>query len=215
MFTTRTDLPAPSRRTERLCTWTNVFLGVERVLKFADKHLPRSWRQRGITAAHRWMIDHFENSDGLGAIFGVPLSRVSELRELPGELIGLAADAPQTLHGPLARPATLLVGAERDGLGPSVLAACDRVCAIRMVAGGVVSSGSALAGGRRARNRAGSSKRALARCCPSAVADIRMGRYDVGEDVGRGGTGVVGSLASSAPCRNGGTTMARNSSSEL
>jgi squalene-hopene/tetraprenyl-beta-curcumene cyclase len=65
----RSDLPAPSRRTERLCSWTNVFLGVERVLKFADKHLPRSWRQRGLTAAHRWMIDHFENSDGLGAIF--------------------------------------------------------------------------------------------------------------------------------------------------
>jgi squalene-hopene/tetraprenyl-beta-curcumene cyclase len=65
----RADLPAPSRRTDRLCSWTNLFLGLDRVLKWAGRNLPRSWRKPGLTAAHRWMIDHFENSDGLGAIF--------------------------------------------------------------------------------------------------------------------------------------------------
>ena len=30
---------------------------------------PKSWRKPGLAAAHRWMLDHFENSDGLGAIF--------------------------------------------------------------------------------------------------------------------------------------------------
>ena len=65
----RADLPAPSRRSARLCTWTNVFLALDGVLKWADRRLPRGWRRPGISAAHRWMIEHFENSDGLGAIY--------------------------------------------------------------------------------------------------------------------------------------------------
>ena len=65
----RDDLPAPSRRSRRLVSWTNFFLGVDRLLKWADRRVPASWRKPGITAAHRWMLDHFENSDGLGAIF--------------------------------------------------------------------------------------------------------------------------------------------------
>jgi squalene-hopene/tetraprenyl-beta-curcumene cyclase len=65
----RHDRPAPSRRTRRLCTWTNFFLALDRVLKWADRHLPAAWRRPGISAAHRWMIEHFANSDGLGAIF--------------------------------------------------------------------------------------------------------------------------------------------------
>jgi squalene-hopene/tetraprenyl-beta-curcumene cyclase len=66
----RTDLPrSPSRRTPKLLSWTNFFLGVDKVLKWAERRAPRSWRQPGIRAAHKWMFDHFENSDGLGAIF--------------------------------------------------------------------------------------------------------------------------------------------------
>ncbi len=66
----RTDLPRkPSRRTPELISWANFFLVVDRVLKVADRVIPRSWRQPGIRKAHRWMFDHFENSDGLGAIF--------------------------------------------------------------------------------------------------------------------------------------------------
>ena len=50
-------------------SWENFFLKLDKVLKFADKVVPASWRKPGIKAAHRWMLDHFENSDGLGAIF--------------------------------------------------------------------------------------------------------------------------------------------------
>jgi squalene-hopene/tetraprenyl-beta-curcumene cyclase len=57
------------RRTERIFSWSSFFLGVDRVFKWADRTLPSSWRQRGIKAAHRWLLEHFENSDGLGAIF--------------------------------------------------------------------------------------------------------------------------------------------------
>jgi squalene-hopene/tetraprenyl-beta-curcumene cyclase len=76
----RTDLPRPSRRTRQLLSWTNVFLGLDVLLKWADRHLPRSWRQPGIRAAHRWMVAHFENSDGLGAIFPPMIYTVIALR---------------------------------------------------------------------------------------------------------------------------------------
>ncbi len=66
----RDDLPRhPVRRTRKPVSWTNFFLVVDRALKLADRILPSALRQPGIRAAHRWMFDHFENSDGLGAIF--------------------------------------------------------------------------------------------------------------------------------------------------
>src|SRR5262249_26200834 len=63
------DQPSPSRWTSRPLSWTNAFVALDRVLKWAARRLPAAWRRPGIAAAHRWMIDHFENSDGLGAIF--------------------------------------------------------------------------------------------------------------------------------------------------
>jgi TrmH family RNA methyltransferase len=65
----------------------------------------------------------------MGAVFVVPLARVGDVAELPGERIALLADASE----PLQRPArertaaiTLLVGAEREGLPADVVAACER-----------------------------------------------------------------------------------------
>ena len=70
----------------------------------------------------------------MGAIFAVALARATPA-DLPGELIGLDATASEPLGGPFPPELTLLVGAERDGLGPAALAACDRVCAIPLAAG--------------------------------------------------------------------------------
>lgn len=67
----------------------------------------------------------------MGAIFQVPLARVSSVDELPGEKVGLAARAGGELRGDGASvPRTLLIGAERTGLGPDVEAACDRLAHI-------------------------------------------------------------------------------------
>jgi TrmH family RNA methyltransferase len=62
----------------------------------------------------------------MGAIFALDVAKVSDPAELPGERIALAARSGEPLSGPLPGPATLVVGAERDGLPPDVLAACDR-----------------------------------------------------------------------------------------
>jgi RNA methyltransferase, TrmH family len=70
----------------------------------------------------------------MGAIFAVRLARVSDVAELPGERIALAADAPSALRGDHGggrmTPVTLLIGAEREGLPAAVLAACERVARI-------------------------------------------------------------------------------------
>jgi squalene-hopene/tetraprenyl-beta-curcumene cyclase len=65
----RSDRGQPSRHTARWLSWTNFFLVVDRVLKGLDRCAPAAWRRPGIRAAHRWMLEHCENTDGLGAIF--------------------------------------------------------------------------------------------------------------------------------------------------
>jgi TrmH family RNA methyltransferase len=66
----------------------------------------------------------------MGAIFAVALARVSDVAELPGELVALAADAREPLCGPRAGELTLLVGAEREGLPDTLTAACSRTARI-------------------------------------------------------------------------------------
>ncbi|HWE38367.1 MAG TPA: squalene--hopene cyclase [Isosphaeraceae bacterium] len=76
----RDDLPRqPARRTARTFTWTNFFLAVDRGLKWFESWAPAWLRKPGISAAHRWMLEHFEDSDGLGAIFPPMISTVIAL----------------------------------------------------------------------------------------------------------------------------------------
>ena len=73
--------------------WTRAFLALDRGLKWADRNLPRSWRRPGVGAAHRWVLDHLEGSDGLGAIFPPMLYTVIAMKAL-----GYAPDsAPMAL----------------------------------------------------------------------------------------------------------------------
>src|SRR5258708_37613822 len=73
-----------------------------------------------------------------GAVFAVALTRVSEIAELPGVRVALSADAADALRGadgsgvsvPEGDGLTLLVGAEREGLPPDVIAACERAARI-------------------------------------------------------------------------------------
>jgi len=82
----------------------------------------------------------------MGAIFSVSLARVSDIGELPGERVALAADAPDVLRA--AAPATataedaadapttaltLLIGSERYGLPEALVVACERSARIPIV----------------------------------------------------------------------------------
>ena len=64
----------------------------------------------------------------MGAIFTVPVARVGRVEELRGERIALVAHKGEPLRGP--SDATIVVGAEREGVPPEVVAACDRVAHI-------------------------------------------------------------------------------------
>ena len=66
----------------------------------------------------------------MGAIFELPVARVAHVDELPGERVALVAHAGEPLAGPAAGELSLLVGAERAGLAPDVVAACDSVAHI-------------------------------------------------------------------------------------
>jgi TrmH family RNA methyltransferase len=66
----------------------------------------------------------------MGAIFAVPVARVTDPEELPGTRIALAARTGAPLEGPLAESVTIIVGAERAGLPDAVLAAADRTAHI-------------------------------------------------------------------------------------
>jgi TrmH family RNA methyltransferase len=61
----------------------------------------------------------------MGAIFEVPVARVEDLAELPAPRVALVAREGEPLAGPAA--GTLVVGAEREGLPPEVVAACDEI----------------------------------------------------------------------------------------
>ncbi|MFL5845504.1 MAG: TrmH family RNA methyltransferase [Solirubrobacteraceae bacterium] len=61
----------------------------------------------------------------MGAVFAVPVCRVTSVSDLPGPTIALAAREGERLSREDA--GTLVIGAERDGLPPEVVAGCDRV----------------------------------------------------------------------------------------
>jgi TrmH family RNA methyltransferase len=66
----------------------------------------------------------------MGALFEVPVARVSTIDDLPGERVALVAREGVPLVGQAAGEVTLVVGAERAGLPADVVAACDRVAHI-------------------------------------------------------------------------------------
>jgi TrmH family RNA methyltransferase len=70
----------------------------------------------------------------MGAIFDVPVARVRDVSELPGERLALVAREGESLptleREDPAADLTLVVGAERQGLPADVIAACDRVAHI-------------------------------------------------------------------------------------
>jgi RNA methyltransferase, TrmH family len=66
----------------------------------------------------------------MGAIFDVPVVRVSRVDELPGRKVALAAHTGRALSELEPGDLTLVIGAERDGLRADVVAECDEAAQI-------------------------------------------------------------------------------------
>jgi TrmH family RNA methyltransferase len=70
----------------------------------------------------------------MGALFDVPVARVRTVEELPGRTIALVAHGGEPLHEIVGADATLVVGAEREGLPDDVVAACQATATIAVAA---------------------------------------------------------------------------------
>lgn len=53
----------------RWLSWDNTFRQLDRLLKACERRRLRPLRRRALQVAKQWMLDRFEESDGLGAIF--------------------------------------------------------------------------------------------------------------------------------------------------
>ncbi|MGH2908515.1 MAG: TrmH family RNA methyltransferase, partial [Solirubrobacteraceae bacterium] len=70
----------------------------------------------------------------MGAVFEVALARVEQVAQLPSPTVALVAGEGEPLHElALDRQLTLMVGAEREGLAPELVAAADHVARIPIV----------------------------------------------------------------------------------
>jgi squalene-hopene/tetraprenyl-beta-curcumene cyclase len=73
----------------RWLTWHNVFLTVDRLLKWWERSGSKSVRRKAIERAKGWMIERMHGSDGLGAIYPPMMYSVMAL-----DVLGYAQDDP-------------------------------------------------------------------------------------------------------------------------
>lgn len=73
-----------------LLSWDRFFRSIDQALKFCERHAILPLRRRALVQAERWVLERFEGSDGLGAIFPPMIWSVIALRAL-----GYDDDSPQ------------------------------------------------------------------------------------------------------------------------
>ncbi len=74
---------------ERWLSWRNTFLWLDGFFKAWERYGPRSIRRRALRAGEQWMLERFEHSDGLGAIYPPMMYSVMAL-----DVLGYAPDHP-------------------------------------------------------------------------------------------------------------------------
>src|SRR5665213_4339039 len=76
-----------------LFSWRNFFLILDRITHWAEAVHIRPLRKMALKKAEKWMLDRFERSDGLGAIYPAMLNAIVALHTL-----GYTADDPQVIR---------------------------------------------------------------------------------------------------------------------
>ncbi len=64
----------------RVFTWRNAFLALDRFLKLHERSPWKPFRNRALARAEKWVLEHFERSDGLAAIFPAMINSILVLR---------------------------------------------------------------------------------------------------------------------------------------
>ena len=78
---------------KRPISWRNFFLLTDRVAHWAERVHIRPLRKMALKKAEKWMLERFERTDGLGAIYPAMLNAIVALRYL-----GYSADDPQVIR---------------------------------------------------------------------------------------------------------------------
>src|SRR6185503_14979097 len=74
-------------------TWRNFFLWLDQLHKFVESYHLRPFRKFALKKAEQWMLERFEGSDGLAAIFPAMLNSLIALKAL-----GYPADHPEVVR---------------------------------------------------------------------------------------------------------------------
>src|SRR5215472_1000778 len=74
-------------------SWRNFFLVLNQIIHFCERFNVRPLRYLAIKRAEKWMLERFENSDGLGAIYPGILNSIVALR-----CLGYSTDDPQVIR---------------------------------------------------------------------------------------------------------------------
>ncbi len=77
----------------RPVSWRNFFLACDRLFHLAERVHIRPLRKAALRKAEAWMLERFEKSDGLGAIYPAMLNSIVALR-----VLGRSADDPQMIR---------------------------------------------------------------------------------------------------------------------
>ncbi|HEY6251780.1 MAG TPA: squalene--hopene cyclase [Candidatus Angelobacter sp.] len=78
---------------DKKISWRNFFLVLNRIVHFFERFNIRPLRKRALKRAEKWMLDRFEKSDGLGAIYPGILNSIIALR-----CLGYSTDDPQLIR---------------------------------------------------------------------------------------------------------------------
>jgi len=78
---------------KKAVSWRNFFLVLDRIAHWAERVHIRPLRSIALKKAEKWMLEHFEMSDGLGAIFPSVMNSIIAMR-----CLGYSVDDPQVIR---------------------------------------------------------------------------------------------------------------------
>ncbi len=89
----RTPICICAGTSKKLVSWRNFFIFTDRVAHWAERVHVRPLRKLALKKAEKWMLERFEMSDGLGAIYPAMLNAIVALR-----CLGYSMDDPQMIR---------------------------------------------------------------------------------------------------------------------
>jgi squalene-hopene/tetraprenyl-beta-curcumene cyclase len=78
---------------KKILGWRNIFLAADRIFHWAERVHIRPLRKAALKRAEKWMLERFEKSDGLGAIYPAMLNALIALA-----CLGYTPDDPQFIR---------------------------------------------------------------------------------------------------------------------